>query len=124
MRLSLLLAASAAALLTACSGEKPAAPAAAAPKAAIGAFGIDTTAMDAAVKPGDDFYKYVNGKWLATYQMPADKTRFGAFDILREGNEDLRGLPLVERRKHLERLFGASKSRTIRNLPRWCCKAK
>ncbi len=87
MRLSLLLAASAAALLTACSGEKPAAPAAAAPKVAIGTFGIDTTAMDPGVKPGDDFYKYVNGKWLATYQMPADKTRFGAFDILRDKSE-------------------------------------
>ena len=47
MRLSLLLAASAAALLTACSGEKPAAPAAAAPKAAIGTFGVDLTAMEA-----------------------------------------------------------------------------
>jgi bifunctional non-homologous end joining protein LigD len=39
---------------------------------------------------------------------------FIAFDLLREGKEDLRGLPLVERRKHLERLFGASKSSTIR----------
>ena len=42
---------------------------------------------------------------------------FIAFDILREGNDDLRGLPLVERRKHLERLFGKpgkSKSSTIR----------
>jgi len=89
MRLSLLLAVSAAALLTACSGEKAAAPAAAtaAPKVAIGAFGIDTTAMDPAVKPGDDFYKYVNGTWLATFQMPADKARFGAFDTLRDKSE-------------------------------------
>jgi len=39
---------------------------------------------------------------------------FIAFDLLREGNDDLRGLPLVERRKHLERLFGSSKSRTVR----------
>jgi bifunctional non-homologous end joining protein LigD len=42
---------------------------------------------------------------------------FIAFDILREGSDDLRGLPLVERRKHLERLFGTwgtSKSSTIR----------
>ena len=42
---------------------------------------------------------------------------FIGFDILREGNDDLRGLPLVERRKHLERLFGKSgksKSSTIR----------
>ena len=42
---------------------------------------------------------------------------FIAFDILREGNDDLRGLPLVERRERLERLFGKpgkSKSSTIR----------
>jgi bifunctional non-homologous end joining protein LigD len=39
---------------------------------------------------------------------------FIAFDILREGNDDLRGLPLVERRAHLERLFSKSKSSTIR----------
>ncbi len=39
---------------------------------------------------------------------------FIAFDILREGNDDLRGLPLVERRQHLERLFGTSTSSTIR----------
>ena len=39
---------------------------------------------------------------------------FIAFDILREGKEDLRGLPLVERRARLERLFKQSKSGTIR----------
>ena len=86
MRLSLLLAVSAAALLTACGGEKPA-PAAEAAKAAIGTFGIDTAQMDTAVKPGDDFYKYVNGKWLSTFQMPADKARYGVFDVLRDKSE-------------------------------------
>ena len=39
---------------------------------------------------------------------------FIAFDLLREGNDDLRGLPLVERRARLERLFGKSKSTVIR----------
>jgi putative endopeptidase len=87
MRLSLLFAVSAAALLTACNGEKPAAPAAEAPKAALGAFGIDTSAMDTSVKPGDDFYKYVNGKWTSTFQMPADKARYGVFDSLRDKSE-------------------------------------
>ena len=88
MRMSLLLAASAAALLAACSPEKPPAPAAETPKAALGAFGVDTTAMDTSVKPGDDFFKYVNGSWLATVKMPADKTRFGAFDQLRDKSEN------------------------------------
>src|SRR5688572_3723169 len=88
MRLSLLLAASAAALLTAC-GEKPVAtPVAEAPKVALGTFGVDTAQMDTSVKPGDDFFKYVNGKWLASFQMPADKARFGVFDELRDKSEN------------------------------------
>jgi putative endopeptidase len=91
MRLTLLIAASAAALLTACGPEKPAAEA---PKAAaLGAFGIDTAQMDTAVKPGDDFFKYVNGKWLASTPMPADKVRYGVFDSLRDKSEtDVRAL--------------------------------
>ena len=40
---------------------------------------------------------------------------FIAFDLLREGNDDLRGLPLVERRARLERLFGRPKSKRARS---------
>ena len=61
-------------LLSAC-GEKPT-PVAEAPKAAIGSFGVDLAQMDASVKPGDDFYRYVNGKWLDTFRMPADRARY------------------------------------------------
>ena len=39
---------------------------------------------------------------------------FIAFDLLREGKDDLRGLPLVERRARLERLLARSQSKTIR----------
>ena len=39
---------------------------------------------------------------------------FIAFDLLREGTEDLRGLPLTERRARLERLLAKSKSPAIR----------
>jgi bifunctional non-homologous end joining protein LigD len=39
---------------------------------------------------------------------------FIAFDLLREGKDDLRGLPLVERRARLERLLSRSQSKTIR----------
>ncbi|MDP3738937.1 MAG: M13 family metallopeptidase [Hyphomonadaceae bacterium] len=86
MRMTLLLAASAAALLAACSPTKPAAVET--PKAAaIGAFGVDLTNADTAVKPGDDFFKYANGKWLATFQMPADKARYGSFDALGDKSE-------------------------------------
>jgi len=39
---------------------------------------------------------------------------FIAFDLLREGDEDLRGLPLAERRARLERLFRVAHPETIR----------
>ena len=49
--------------------------------------------MDRSVKPGDDFFRYVNGKWLATVKIPADKSRFGMFDALRDQAEaDVRAL--------------------------------
>jgi len=50
-----------------------AAPARAADKPQYGAWGFDTTAMDPAIKPGDDFNRYANGAWLARTTIPADK---------------------------------------------------
>ena len=52
-----------------------------------GTWGVDLEGMDRTVKPGDDFFKYVNGKWAATTQMPGDKTSYGAFVILRDLSE-------------------------------------
>ncbi len=85
-----LLAASAVMLLPACSNAPtpPAESTAAAPAAAaLGSFGVETAHMDTAVKPGDDFFRYANGKWLATFKMPDDKSRFGAFDALGDKSE-------------------------------------
>ena len=49
--------------------------------------------MDTAVKLGTDFFRYVNGRWLATTVIPADKARFGMFDALRDKAEaDVRAL--------------------------------
>ena len=85
MRSVLLTAAAISALLAACSPTT--APAEQASKAEIGSFGIDTAAIDASVKPGDDFYTYVNGKWLADFAIPADKARYGVFDELSDRAE-------------------------------------
>jgi putative endopeptidase len=52
-----------------------------------GTWGVDLDGMDRSVKPGDDFFKYVNGKWAATTQIPADQTRYGAFNMLRDLSE-------------------------------------
>jgi len=49
--------------------------------------GIDLRYVDPSVRPQDDFYRAVNGKWLDTFEMPVDKARYGAFDKLREDTE-------------------------------------
>jgi len=55
-----------------------------APKAQIGAFGLDLSARDLSVKPGDDFFEYANGTWDKTFTIPEDKASFGPFDRLDE----------------------------------------
>ena len=71
----------------------PAAPLLAAPPAPAaeedwGRSGIQTRWVDRAVKPGDDFFRFVNGKWLASHEIPADRTSYGSFQILREQSEN------------------------------------
>jgi putative endopeptidase len=44
--------------------------------------GITLKNMDTKVKPGDNFANYVNGTWLKTMKIPADKASYGAFDLL------------------------------------------
>ena len=55
----------------------------AAGKPQLGDFGYDATGMDKAVAPGDDFYKFANGKWDEATAIPADKSSWGGFAILR-----------------------------------------
>ena len=45
---------------------------------------FDVGDLDRSVSPCVDFNAYVNGKWVAANPIPADKTRWGAFDELRE----------------------------------------
>lgn len=52
-----------------------------------GKFGVQTQWMDKATRPGDDFDAFANGKWNAATEMPADKTRIGAFITLRDLSE-------------------------------------
>jgi putative endopeptidase len=40
--------------------------------------GIETQYFDHAVRPQDDFYQYVNGKWLALTDIPPDRPAYGA----------------------------------------------
>jgi putative endopeptidase len=66
----------------------PAAPAATAPHAKLGAWGIDLTGRDLSVKPGDDFEKFASGAWLARTQIAPDKPEVSSFYDLFDLSQD------------------------------------
>ena len=49
--------------------------------------GINTSYMNTAVSPKDNFFQFVNGTWLKNTEIPADKTRWGSFDELRQNTD-------------------------------------
>lgn len=49
--------------------------------------GLDLQWIDKTVRPQDDFFKFMSGKWLASTEIPADRARYGSFDQLRELSE-------------------------------------
>ncbi|MEQ9314621.1 MAG: M13 family metallopeptidase, partial [Henriciella sp.] len=52
-----------------------------------GDFGIDLASMNTNVRPGDDFFAYVNGAWYDEFEIPADRTNYSSFTLLREKSE-------------------------------------
>ena len=46
--------------------------------------GVDLAGMDAKIKPGDDFFAYANGTWVATTEIPADRSQWGISGELQE----------------------------------------
>ena len=50
--------------------------------------GIDIEYMDKNVRPGDDFFMYVNGKWIEATAIPADRSAYGGFSLLAEGVQE------------------------------------
>ena len=48
---------------------------------------IDTNNMDLSIKPGDDFFRYTNNKWLKNTPIPEEYTTFGAFTEIDQRNE-------------------------------------
>ncbi len=53
----------------------------------LSAFGAVPLDLDGAVRPQDDLFRHVNGRWAATTPIPPDRARYGAFDELREASE-------------------------------------
>lgn len=49
---------------------------------------LELTYMDTSVRPQDDFYNYVNGTWMKTAKIPADKPSWGSFTQLRETTDN------------------------------------
>jgi putative endopeptidase len=55
--------------------------------------GIATQYIESSVRPQDDFFEYLNGKWLKSVEIPSDKSSWGSFMELRENTlPQLRGI--------------------------------
>ena len=50
--------------------------------------GINISYMDKSSKASNDFFRYVNGAWLDKTEIPADRTRWGSFDELRQRTDN------------------------------------
>jgi putative endopeptidase len=78
--------------LAACASNQSPTVKAAAPLPALRS-GIDLQYVDTSVRPQDDLYQYLNGKWLRTFQLPADKGAVGSFTAIEDATEEqLRGI--------------------------------
>ncbi len=69
---------------TADSAAPPAAPVASVQRPEIGSFGFDLAGMDRTANPGDNFYRFANGTWDQTTQIPADRSNYGMFTMLED----------------------------------------
>ncbi|HTF21199.1 MAG TPA: M13 family metallopeptidase [Chryseolinea sp.] len=68
-------------LLTACNSGKPS-------EEKNEDFKLNLTNIDSALRPQDDFFKYVNGGWLNKTPIPDDQSSWGAFNELQESSND------------------------------------
>ena len=50
--------------------------------------GIALANMDTSIKPGEDFFSYVNGGWVEATEIPADRPSYGTFSVLRDESQD------------------------------------
>jgi putative endopeptidase len=55
--------------------------------------GLLLSGYDRQVRVQDDLFRFANGQWLRTTAIPADRTRYGAFDVLTDqANQNLRAI--------------------------------
>lgn len=61
----------------------------------LGDWGFDQDGMDLAYAPGDDFFRFANGHWLDTTEIPADLSNYGMFtELALEAEEDVQEIIL------------------------------
>jgi putative endopeptidase len=87
-RRTMLLGAGAATAVALGAGALQGAARAATGKPGIGTWGVDLSAMDKSIAPGDDFFRHVGGTWMKNTPIPADRSRWGSFNILAAKSED------------------------------------
>ncbi len=76
--------------------------------------GIDLTNLDTSVKPGENFFKYVNGGWLKRNPIPDEYSRYGAFEVLAKKNEkEIKSL--IEDLSKLKKVEKGTPSQQIRD---------
>src|SRR6187402_196946 len=51
------------------------------PKTATRTF-VEVTGIDSSIKPGDNFFRYVNGKWYDSAKIADDQTGVGSYMFL------------------------------------------
>ncbi|MGC3982990.1 MAG: M13 family metallopeptidase [Steroidobacteraceae bacterium] len=77
-------------LIAACAKQPADTESASASSASVQAMrssGLEAKYFDATVRPQDDLYRYINGKWLSSVEIPADKARYGSFYELADAAE-------------------------------------
>jgi predicted metalloendopeptidase len=78
--------------LAACASNPPPSAKSPVPQSAHRS-GIDLEYVDGSVRPQDDVYQYLNGKWLRSFELPSDKGAVGSFTAIEDATqEQLRGI--------------------------------
>ena len=72
--------------------------------------GVTLANMDRSVAPQQDFFRFVNGNWLKSTEIPADKARWGSFDELRE-NAEKQVLAIVQQLAEREHAKGSDEQK-------------
>ncbi len=47
---------------------------------------VNTSNFDESVSPKTDFYRHVNNGWMKSHPLPAERSRFGQFDVLNDSS--------------------------------------